>query len=94
MNIRNWLILLLGVLLALLLVANVLAMSSNNYSLDWYVPVTGTSGGESSSVKYKINMTVGQSVIGPSTSNSYSSGLGYWYGLLLDRIRILPIVFK
>lgn len=94
MNIRYSTLLLVVLVLALLLAANVLAMSSTGYEMKWNVPMTGTGGGESSSANYTVNMTVGQSVIGPSSSTSYRSGLGYWYGLLLDRIRSLPIIFK
>ncbi len=43
---------------------------------------------------YDVYFTVGQSVIGPSSSASYGSALGYWYGLLLDRIISLSIIFK
>jgi hypothetical protein len=43
---------------------------------------------------YDVYFTVGQSVIGTSSSASYGSALGYWYGLLLDRLRNLPIIFK
>ena len=94
MNKQKLIALFLVSIFAFLLVANVLAMSSSNYTLDWYVPMIGAGGGEASSTNYTVNMTVGQSVIGPSSSNSYSSGLGYWYGLLLDRIRSLPIIFR
>jgi hypothetical protein len=90
----TWITLLFVVLLTLLLVINVLAMSSNRYAMDWYVPVTGGGGGEVSSANYTANYTVGQAVIGPSSSTSFSSSLGYWYGLLLERVTTLPIVFQ
>ena len=94
MNKLKWTALLIVALLALLLAVNVLAMSSSGYVLDWYVPVTGGGGGEASSANYAVNFTVGQSVIGPSSSASFSSALGYWYGLLLDRLISLPIILK
>ena len=94
MNKYKWIALLLTILLALPLFVNVLAMTSPGYSLEWYVPVTGAGGGEANSTNYKINFTIGQSVIGPSTSLDYYSGLGYWYGLLLERLRMLPIIFR
>ena len=87
MNKLKWTALLVVALLALLLVVNVLAMSSPGYALDWYVPGTGGGGGEASSANYSVNYTVGQSVIGTASSPSYGSSLGYWYGLLLERIR-------
>ena len=94
MNKFKWIALSLAALIALLLAANVLAMSSPGYAVEWYVPVTGAGGGEASSANYAVNYTVGQSVIGPSASDNYHSGLGYWYGLLLDRLRMLPIIFR
>ena len=77
MNKHLWIALLAVALLVLLLAGNVLAMSSSGYALDWYVPVTDGGGGEASSANYAVNFTVGQSVIGPSSSASYSSTLGY-----------------
>lgn len=83
------------VLLALLLLADgVAAMSSTNYKLDWFVPLTGGAGGASSSANYAVNLTMGQSAIGSSSSASYRIGMGYWYGLL-DQFRLfLPLVFR
>ena len=94
MNKSKWIALLTLVLMVLFLAGNVLAMSSSGYALDWYVPVTGGGGGEASSANYAVNFTVGQSVTGPSSSTSYSSALGYWYGVLLDRSTYLPVIFK
>ena len=68
-----------GFLCSLLLVGSILAMSSTNYKLDWFTPMTG-SGGPASSTHYAINFTVGQSAIGASSSANYGVGLGYWYG--------------
>ena len=94
MNKRKWITLLTVALLVLLLAGNVLAMSSSGYALEWYVPVTGGGGGEASSANYAVNFTVGQSVIGTSSSASYSTGLGYWYGLLKEWLISLPIIFN
>ena len=90
----KWLSILFGTILVLSLAVNVLAMSSSGYKMDWYVPVTSGGGGEASSANYTVNFTVGQSVIGPSSSASFRSGLGYWYGLLLESLKTLPIIFK
>ena len=90
----KWIALLVVALLALLLAVNVLAMSSPGYALEWYVPGTGAGGGEASSANYAVNLTVGQTVIGSSSSASYHTGLGYWYGVLLDWLRTLPIIFR
>ena len=91
---RKWIALLVIALFVLLLAGNVLAMSSSGYALDWYVPVTGGGGGEASSANYVVNFTVGQSVIGTSSSASYSTGLGYWYGILKEWLINLPIIFN
>jgi len=61
----------------LLLGGSALAMSSANYRLDWFSPLTG-SGGAASSTNYAVNFTVGQSAIGASSSRSYGGCLGYW----------------
>ena len=86
----------LSILMILLLVAgSALAMSSPNYRLDWFTPMTGGGGGPSSSATYAANFTVGQTVIGASASENYGSGLGYWYGLLDNILRnLLPLVTK
>ncbi len=60
-----------------LLVGAALAMSSANYRLDWFTPLSG-SGGPASSASYAINVTVGQSAIGVSDGSSYAGCLGYW----------------
>ena len=67
-----------GVLCALLVTGVVLAMSSTNYRLDWYVPLTGGGGGPVTSANYAANFTVGQSLVGPGQSDSYAVCLGYW----------------
>ena len=86
----------LSILMILLLVAgSALAMSSPNYRLDWFTPMTGGGGGPTSSATYAANFTVGQTVIGASASENYGSGLGYWYGLLDNILRnLLPLVTK
>ena len=58
--------LILLMLLGLLLFAgSALAMSSTNYRLDWFAPLT-SSGGPASSTHYAGNFSVGQSVMGAS----------------------------
>jgi hypothetical protein len=85
----------IGVFVALLLLAgNALAgMSSTNYRLDWFTPLTGGGGGPASSTNYAVNFTVGQSAIGFSASDNYSAGLGYWYGIEEYRL-YLPLVLR
>ena len=82
-------------LISLLLASHALAISSPNFHLDWFTPMTGGGGGPASSTSYVINFTVGQTVVGASASEYYGSGLGYWYGLLSYIIHnFLPLVMK
>ncbi|MBN1485816.1 MAG: hypothetical protein JXA37_13965 [Chloroflexia bacterium] len=56
------------------------AMSSANFELDCFVPLSG-SGGSASSTHYAGDLTVGQSAIGAYSGTSYDACLGYWcYG--------------
>jgi hypothetical protein len=83
-----------GVFLALLLlISGVRAMSSDNYRLDWFTPLTGGGGGPAASVHYTVNLTVGQSAVGASSSTNYGAGLGYWYGIRGYHI-YLPLVLR
>jgi hypothetical protein len=85
----------LSLIVLLLFVGSALAMSSTNYRLDWYTPMTGAGGGPASSAHYAANFTVGQTVVGASSSEHFRAGLGYWYGLLSEFIRnFLPLVLK
>ena len=78
----------------LLLVSSALAMSSANYRLDWFTPLTGNGGGAISSAHYAANFTVGQSVIGTSDSASYGGCLGYWCSGAAERKIYLPLVLR
>ena len=85
---------LLTLLLLLLLVHGVQAMSSTNFALDWFTPLTSGGGGPASSTHYAANFTIGQTAIGASSSTNYGTGLGYWYGIFQQfRIR-LPLIIK
>ncbi|HIC89111.1 MAG TPA: hypothetical protein EYP04_06885 [Anaerolineae bacterium] len=81
MNKRRFTALVIGLLCALMLVGGVLAMSSANYRLDWYVLLTGGGGAATSSTHYAANYSVGQVAIRSSSSTHYVAGLGYWYGI-------------
>jgi hypothetical protein len=76
----------------LLLASSALALSAA-YRLDWFVPLTGGGGGPANSTNYKVNLTVGQTVIGASNSTNYKGGLGYWYGIPAYHF-YLPLVLK
>ena len=86
---------LLSLLLLLLLVQGVQAMESTNFSLDWFTLIDSSGGDHTSSEHYAANYTIGQTVIGPSTSPNYHAGLGYWYGLITHFFIInLPFIAK
>jgi hypothetical protein len=78
----------------LLLAGSALAMSSTNYRLDWFTPLTGGGGGAASSDHYAINFTVGQTVIGTSNSSAYEGCLGYWCGGAAGHRFYLPLVLR
>ncbi len=82
-----------GLILAtLVLVGNVWAMSSANYRLDWFVPLTGT-GGAAISTHYAIGYTVGQSVGGRFIGAEESACLGFWCAGTTHRL-FLPLVVR
>jgi hypothetical protein len=85
---------LLALTAILLLAGSALAMSSTNYRLDWFTPMTGGGGGPASSASYAVNLTVGQTVIGASSSANYGVGLGYWYGAAAQFRIFLPVVLR
>ena len=85
--------LLLTLAALLLLASRALAMSSDHYRLDWFVPLTG-SGGAASSTNYAVNFTVGQSVIGSFSGTNYSGCLGYWCGAAAQYRVYLPLVLR
>ena len=78
----------------LLFASNIQAMSSTNYRMDWVMPLTGGGGGPMSSTNYQVNMTIGQKVVGPVSSDHFRVGLGYWYGTLLGGPVYMPLIVK
>jgi hypothetical protein len=85
----------ISILVALLLLANrALAMSSPNYKMEWFVPVTGSGGSPLSSANYKAYVTIGQTAVGSSSSANYRAGLGYWYGLPDRGPLLLPLILR
>ena len=87
-------ILLALLIIFLLLTSSALAMSSTNYKLDWFVPLTGSGGSEMSSTNYKAYVTVGQTAIGASASTNYGACLGYWCGQLSGGRLHLPLIMR
>ena len=83
-----------ALVLVLLASAGALAMSSLNYQLDWFVPLSGGGGGPSSSDHYAANFTIGQTAAGASSNANYQAGLGYWYGIEVEYHIFLPTLQK
>ena len=75
-------VMLIAVLALLLMAGSALGISSANYQLDWFTPLTGAGGGAVNSANYAVNFTVGQSAIGSSVSANSAVGIGYWYGVV------------
>jgi len=85
----------IGLLLVLLLLASsVQAMSSANYKLEWFTPLTTGGGGPASSTHYAVNLTIGQTAVGRATSVHYRAGLGYWEGLFTGSWNYLPLTMR
>lgn len=83
----------LGLVLCLLLTIGVQAMSSENYQLNWLVPLSG-GGGSASSAHYSMDITIGQSVIGPAGSENYDVQLGFWQKTAITWALFLPAITK
>lgn len=92
---RQTMTMLVVTLLCILLMTSLVwAMSSTNYALDWFTPLTGT-GGSASSTNYAVNFTVGQSATGTFSSTNYEGCLGYWCGVAAGEYGIyLPLVLR
>ncbi len=84
----------LSFLIVLSIVGGALAMSSTNYRLDWFTPLTGGGGGPANSTNYAVNFTVGQSAIGVASSTNYGICLGYWCGAAVQYRIYLPLVLR
>ncbi|MCK4858585.1 MAG: hypothetical protein KAT58_11495, partial [candidate division Zixibacteria bacterium] len=51
---------------------------AQNYQVDWYVIASG--GGHSESATYQIDGTIGQPIVGLSSSENYILEAGFWVG--------------
>jgi hypothetical protein len=94
MNRRTFLYLALTLLCTMMLAGGVLALSSAQYWLDWFTPLTTGGGGQASSAHYAIDVTVGQAARGASSSAGYRVCLGYWCGMGLSNRVYLPLVTR
>ena len=94
---KTALLLLTLAILSTILTQSVSAMSSTNYALEWFTPLTKGAGGKSASTNYIMDLTIGQSAIGSASSTNYRVGLGYW-GALVEILRLwfinLPIILR
>ncbi len=85
---------LLAVVVMLWLAARASAMTSTNYRLDWFTPLTTGGGGPANSAHYAMNFSIGQTVIGSTDSLNYAAALGYWPGTP-DQYKVyLPLVLR
>ena len=90
---RTTLILVLA-LLFILLAGSALAMHSANYQINWFTPLTSSGGGNASSSNFSVAYTVGQSVIGKSSSAHFETCLGYWCGTENGYTIFLPLALQ
>ena len=85
--------LLLPLLLLLLALATstALAMGSDNFRLDWFVPITSGGGGVASSPHFTADISVGQVAVTNAASLHYRANLGYWVPRThYNRIPLVP----
>ena len=83
-----------SLVLLLLFSAVALAMSSANFILNWYTPLSGGGGGNSNSASFAANITIGQSATGYSSSANYETSLGYWAGIGYPNLVYLSLIRK
>lgn len=91
---RLFVIMICVLLSGLLLVQIAAAMSSANYRLDWFTPLTTGGGGAASSAHYALNLTVGQTASDISAGANYQASLGYWSSVTSQMRVYLPIVLR
>lgn len=54
--------------------------SAQNYQIDWHVIASG--GGHAESASHQVDGTIGQGVVGQSSSENYILKAGYWVGFM------------
>ena len=81
-------------LICLLIVGSALAGSSENYRIDWFTPMTSNGGGTVSSANYTVSFSVGQSVIGSSSSEDHEVCTGFWCEVASALKLYLPLLHK
>jgi hypothetical protein len=65
-----------GLILAIIIVAA--GAASAQYQIDWWV--IGSGGGTSTSPSYQLSGTIGQPIVGVSSSSNYTVEAGFWVG--------------
>lgn len=71
------------------------AGSSDHTDISWQVLSGGGGPAVSGSGHVALNGSLGQTAIGPSASDGYALGAGYWYGLGYGRYEIyLPLLLR
>ena len=85
-----------SVVLVLLFLISVSAtgMSSLNYLLNWFTPLSSSGGDASNSASYSANITIGQTITGLSSSPNYRAWTGYWSGTDDPYHVYVPVVKK
>jgi hypothetical protein len=64
--------------LIIILVFSPVLLLAQTYQIDWYV--IGSGGGHSASGSYQLDGTIGQPIVGKSSSSNYSLDAGFWVG--------------
>ena len=73
----RWITIILLLVPLLALVGSALAMSSKQYALDWFVPLTSGGGGMPRSTNFAVDFSIGQTVIGEPVSDAMIARRGY-----------------
>ena len=90
---KKRLLLILAVMLfAFVFGEGIQAMESDNYAVNWMVPLTNGGGIKSASTNYSAHLTIGQTVAVGSSSANYTAGTGFWYGLYNESYIYIPLV--
>jgi hypothetical protein len=62
--------------IVILLLTTAIASFAQTYKIDWYV--IGSGGGTSQNSNYQLSGTIGQPIVGISTSSDYKLEAGFW----------------
>ena len=65
-------------LIILILLFTVSVVTAQTYQIDWYVIASG--GGHAESANFQVDATLGQPIVGQSSSENYNVDAGFWIG--------------